>query len=475
MQLNENETTQLALTEAIEACWTAGDLAYLLHESQETVHDQLRKLDPKIRQRVVFISRRWGKSWLGVIMALEDCLRNQNAQVFICGPTLKHVNSIVVPLVKEITGEASDGLIKRTKTDLRWDFANGSALILGAFDTAIENFRGQRATSIYLEESGLSNPNEYIYILNSVLLPTLLHSKGPITHLTTPSVILDHPLHTLTIPRARLQGAFFEKTVYDNPLITRETIQELMAEVGGEDTIAWQREFLVKLVRDINTVVVPEFNQDIHVRSDIEIPSHVKWTVAGDLGFSRDLSAVCVGFYDFERAMPVIWDAIVLPRGAKTDEIVGYIRELELRWNIKGNNRHIDAEARLLADIRDDHKLHIQLPAKDNAEAQLNRFRIAFGQNNIEIHSRCKHLITTLQSQRWNHNRTDYERTDALGHADSLVAALYWYRMLDKSNPFPIVQRKHDQWQRPEARPEYAIKQVQKALVRHDFLNRRKH
>ena len=36
----------------------------------------------------------------------------------------------------------------------------------------------------------------------------------------------------------------------------------------------------------------------------------------------------------------------------------------------------------------------------------------------------------------FNKTRTDFERTDALGHMDALAAAMYGIRMNDKTNPY---------------------------------------
>jgi len=62
---------------------------------------------------------------------------------------------------------------------------------------------------------------------------------------------------------------------------------------------------------------------------------------------------------------------------------------------------------------------------------------VAFAKGEVIIDPGCKHLIETLRNQQWNNKRTDWLRTQILGHGDSLAALIYWYRMLNKQNPYP--------------------------------------
>jgi hypothetical protein len=50
-----------------EASWRDGDLRYKLHDDQLTVYEQIT---PRRRSRFLLeIARRWGKTWLFVVMA----------------------------------------------------------------------------------------------------------------------------------------------------------------------------------------------------------------------------------------------------------------------------------------------------------------------------------------------------------------------------------------------------------------------
>jgi hypothetical protein len=62
--------------------------------------------------------------------------------------------------------------------------------------------------------------------------------------------------------------------------------------------------------------------------------------------------------------------------------------------------------------------------------------RTAFTHGKIEIAPHLTLLIATLRSGTFNRNRTDYQRSVALGHCDAIAALVYGYRMRIKTNPY---------------------------------------
>lgn len=444
-------TPQMRLARA--KLWAKGILSpWMLHSGQLEVYAKFLRLPKHVRQAVFLISRRWGKSFLGIVIALEFCLRHPGSQVFIAGPSFKHVSQIVLPLFKIVTADAPEGLLKHNKSDYRWHFHNGSTLILGSFDTAIERFRGSFANLIILEESGFAPQDEYDYTIKSVLMPTLLHSQGKILHLTTPSPILDHPLHIETMPEADLADALFIYDIYTNPLLTIEQIEAEAKTVGGKESIHWQREYLCKLVRDGSLVICPEFDSDIFVKP-ITLPRWMNTWVAGDFGGVRDKTANYRMGYDFERNKVLVLGERAHPAHTTTAEIVKGLRELEAmtpNFEIKG--RWIDAPGQVLTDLRVDHQYLCSLPMKDDFDAGINQMRAAFTRNQVEIDPECRLLITTLRSGTFNKQRTDYSRTEALGHCDAAAALIYGLRHKYTENPIPrhLGLHRETHYMRPE-------------------------
>ena len=102
------------------------------------------------------------------------------------------------------------------------------------------------------------------------------------------------------------------------------------------------------------------------------------------------------------------------------------------------HQRFADAPGQLLIDWATKHNYQTTLPHKDDWEAGLNAIRLLFRQNKIVISKACPFLATTLHSATFNKNKTDFERTEVLGHMDALAALVYANRMMDRTtNPVP--------------------------------------
>lgn len=421
--------------------WRRGKLHWKLHKVQKIVYESIKSLPKDVREAVVLISRRWGKSYLGVVMALEDCLKNTGKQVFIVGPSLKQTRRIITPLVREISLDAPPGLIKQTKSELTWRVGE-STLIIGAFDTALESFRGLDAISIYLEESGLANPEEYEYTLRSVLKPTLMHSQGRLVHLTTPPAEEDHPFIFSTMPEADLNNSLFTYTIEDNPLLTSEQIESEIQSAGGRGSEHCERELFCKIVKDNKRLIVPEFEEEDHVKT-LKVPDYTYYLTSIDFGGVKDNHAILLHYFDFERNKTCILDEAWLGINTGTQEIIKAGEKMELdnsvKW-LKGIPKRItDAPGQTMVDIK---RLGFVCSApekgKDSVEDGIQALRVAFRKNQIEIDPRCKILIKTLKFGRWDKARKDFQRTDILGHCDMIASLSYGFRHLDRfNNPIP--------------------------------------
>lgn len=424
-------------TQMIHERWHSGRLYWKLHRGQRPIYKILRNMDT--RKRVVLCSRRFGKSFLGVVMALEDCLSPPyDEPVRIIGPEVKQTVDIIEPILNKISIDAPEGLIKRIKSEYRWQVGK-SLLILGGFDSKnIERHRGQPSKSIYVEEAGSSNPVDYEYGMKEVLLPQLLHSEGPMTFLTTPPDDTLHPFVTDTITEAKINKAYFKQTIYDNPLLTEEQIDRAISDSGGIDSAAFRREYLCEIFRDESLVIIPQFDKHYHV-CPLKAPEHATWILGGDFGGVRDKTAFVLAYWDFERAKMCVVGERVYDPGTPTSKIIDGVRELEKLHELKSEPlRYIDMPGQVQVDINEAHQFYAAMPIKDDFDAAINQLALAFGQNKILVDPSCDFLIASLESGRFNKNRTDFMRSDALGHCDGIAALMYTWRMIDKStNPFP--------------------------------------
>ena len=121
-----------------------------------------------------------------------------------------------------------------------------------------------------------------------------------------------------------------------------------------------------------------------------------------------------------------------------TDKIVALAKNLESLMPDPVLSRWVDCPGQLQVDLRQSHGFDVRLPIKDDWQAGINNMQIRFARGEIEVHPDCKFLIQSLESGQYNKNRTDFSRSDVLGHCDALAACGYGLRMIDMSMPYDL-------------------------------------
>lgn len=421
--------------------WKKGILSWKLWPQQHVIYQTFRKLPRNVQTVVILCARQFGKSVLIVSLAVEDCLRNPNIIVMIIGPTLKQTKEIVQPRAQLLFGDAPDGLIKHVKSENTWYFANGSELKLGGFETRSAAQRGKTLFKIYIEEICDSEPDDYDDFIRSDLAPALTHSKhAQIIYATTLPKYPDHPFTLDTMPEAVMNGAFFQYTIDDNKKLSKDKYDQCVRLCGGKQSIAFRREYLCEQVRDPSVILAPEYDEDIHIKPVVE-PEHAFYWISGDTGIIRDLNVFYLWCYDFRRAKKlVLKEFYCKPYNENEEDYAGIGKMVEAVTKMEGNrtvSRHVDADARLRLDLMKQYKFAISIPEKETLEATVNLVRMELQTCAVEIHPDCKLLRTTLRSGTFNKNKTDLNRTSALGHMDAFMAFAYGLRHANMANPYP--------------------------------------
>lgn len=420
-----------------EHLWNKGHLGWKLWDQQIPIYNTIRALGNDVTTIVILCARQFGKSYLGALMAVEDCLRNPDVTVLIVGPTIKQTTDIVHQGMRKIQFDAPKGLIKRTKSESRWKIGS-SELILGGFD--IQNAtrqRGKTLYKIYMEELVDSSPDDYDDTLKSDLGPALTHSKcGQIVYLTTPPKIPDHPFLTDTVPEAKQSDSFFCYTIDDNKMLSQAQYDACVKRSGGKDSVEFQREYMCRVVRDKSILVVPNFNKDNHV-GEFTYPQHGYFQITTDWGGVRDKTCSILHVYDYILDKDLIFDERKHDANTDTATILRGIREMIDFHNKPIYADYADVSGQLQVDLKELHNYEIIVPPKDDWKAACNNLDVGFAEDRIWIHPRCTFLIENCNSGTFNKKRTDFERTRALGHCDGLAALMYGYRVQNRENPWP--------------------------------------
>lgn len=429
----------MSATAAQHALWKLGRLRFLTWEQQKPIYDEVKQLPTTVDTAVILCARQFGKSVLGVLLAVEDCLQNPDVLVMIIGPEVAQTGDIVRPRMRMLMKSAPPGLIRYVKSERCWYFANGSELRYSGFDLdGSVNTRGKTVYKIYLEEVGFSHPDKYHDFIRSDLSPALLHSpNAKIFYLTTLPKIADHPFVTETIPYSQISGYFKSYTLDDNIALSPEQKAKAIRMAGGIDSPECQREYYNRIIRDATILLVPEFEEERHVK-EFSIPQHANFWVSGDYGGSRDKTVFHLNAWDFDRGRHLIVDERAFDNNTPTRTIMEAVKEMEAPWLSRISHRWVDAPGQVQVDMANEFKYPTAIPKKnEDMEAGVRVLRTAFSQDSIEIHPRCVFTITSLRSGTWNKTRTDFERTAALGHCDGIASLVYGRRHRNEDNPYP--------------------------------------
>ena len=438
----------LSRKQAIATLWNKGILTWKLDPVQKELYDLVQ--NSRYDTLVWNCSRRLGKSYCLLVLAIETCLKKPNAVVKFIAPTQKHIKMILRPLVREIIKDCPPEIAPKFRTgDNVYRFPNGSEIQLAGTDSGhAETLRGGSSDLCCVDEAGFCS--DLRYIVRSILFPTTTTTGGKIILSSTPPLKDDHEF-AVYMKEAEAQGNYVKKTIYDglrNGRITKEIIQRIIDELGGVDSEDFRREYLGELIKSENNSVVPEATESLlkEIQKEWRRPPYFDVYVAADIGF-RDLTFIIWGYYDFKAAKIIIEDEFVM-NGPKmtTDFLAKAIKQKETElYTFPGTievkkpyMRVSDNSPQLINDLYQLHGITFSVVPKDDSEAALNEMRIALKERRIFIHPRCTNLIRHLKNASWNKTRKTYERSEVDGHYDGVDALKYFVRTVqDAKNPYP--------------------------------------
>lgn len=457
--------------------WRLGDLRWTLDALQLRIRQTI--LEANAKKICILSSRQIGKSYGMCTFTLEQLVKTPKKIARIIAPTKLQCADIVNDNLSPILSTAPDGFIKKRNSDNRWTLDNGSSLRLGALERAhVDGNRGGNASLLVYEECGFVGSDDFSYGVNSVLGPQLLRSNGVEIFVSSPSEDPDHPLHTVILPECEELGTAFRFTVFDSPSISPDKILQAMlrskSKIGGEfdhwvregrvnsDNVhelaarsntklsdAFRREYLAEIIRPSTLMLVPDYDETVHVHP-FQVPLHAYFHTTIDWGGVRDKTVALLHTYDYLANKDLILDERVYPANTATRDIIAGIKEMEGERFIA--SRWADVPGQLVVDLRMQYDYDVQVPQKSDWLASVQAMAAKFRMDQVLIHPRCADLRKACRAGMFNKNRTDFARTDELGHCDALAALMYAIRMQNRENPYPPNAGEHDFFMVP--RPE---------------------
>jgi len=445
---------------ATEEIWRRGEFVDLLLKGPQK--DMYEFFKNNGQTMTFFLcSRRLGKSFTLLSIAVAECLKKAGTRVLYLSTTTDQV--------REICDQTADVVLETCPAELRpivkqkenkYVFKNGSEIRVKGLDKTGGNaIRGVKAHLAIFDEACFMVDLENT--VRSVVLPQVIASGGRILFGSTPP---DTPGHESIqfIANCEENNSLIKKTIYDmqGVLYTDRQIAEFEKQAGGEESTVFRREYLAEIVTEETLAIVPSFDDDKreelvqildfpNERENVDYPKFWPDCYVGmDLGF-RDLTVALFGYWDYPHARLVIQDELIWDdKRATTDVIAKDIKaKEEALWGQKPYGRFCDNDPRFIEDIKKLHDLHFKRTDKDKKEAHVNQLNILVNDSKLIIDPRCKTLIKHLRYGLWKDNRREFQRTKELSHCDAIDALIYLMRNINKvKNPLPHVIKASSQY-----------------------------
>lgn len=427
----------------VRSLWRKHHLEYKLEPQQVTAYNLMHEAAKIPNNRFVLnASRRWGKTFLLAVLAVEFAIAHPGSLILYAASTQKAVKDMILPAFHAIFEDAPDDLRGLFKTQVtQYLFSNGSRIKLTGLDGGrLQKLRGITAHMIIIDEAGFIDQLDMA--VNSVLFPMTSTTRGQMILASNAPLTPGHDFVKIFTRQAQKSGHYLQQTIYDIPKFTPQDIERFADACGGFDSSTFKREYLCLFSVNEKEAVVPEWgaNKQFLVHDDFPKPDFYYPLVSIDLGLV-DFTAALFGYWHFQRGCTVIEDEILL-KGQNSEKLVEEARKKELElWGeepLKKVVRVADGQLYTLNDITTVHKYPVGMVSKDNVEAQANRIRLDVQHKKLIIHPRCVNLIGQLEDATWNTARTSFSRDSENGHYDLVAALQYFVRHVNRhSNPFP--------------------------------------
>lgn len=414
---------------ALYAKWYYGRLDYKLRPEQRKLKKLLEAASNDLN--VFNISRRFGKTTTCVTFADEQARRKKQIIKYATA-FLTDLEGFVLPIFEWLLMDCPQALKPRYKPSKKeWHYHNGSVIKLIGVDKNPNALRGTAVDLLVVDEASFVKNLGYIY--KSVIVPATMKRKFKLIFPSTPPESPEHFWASELIPKAKERKSYVELTIDQISDLDPKERKRLLDEVGGEFSPTAQREFFCKIIADAERAISPVFNRAIHVQE--YSPDLTYWQAFGDAGGVRDKTVVLKVTWCHRYQKIIVRDEIVFDNKTPSQLIVDGIKA-----KFPGLPLAMDASGQTLVDYAS-LGLPAMLPKKEVFEAGIQMLNTCFHNNEIIIHPACEFLIRSLEGALLNRQRTDFERSDALGHADAIAALIYAIRMVDRRDYFPEIDR----------------------------------
>ena len=100
VKAKESKIVKISRKQARDMLWERGVLNWQLRPEQQEIYNLLR--EAKGGKFTLYAARRFGKSHICMLMAIEDCLRSKNWEIGFVAPTKVQIKRVYGPIMNTI-------------------------------------------------------------------------------------------------------------------------------------------------------------------------------------------------------------------------------------------------------------------------------------------------------------------------------------------------------------------------------------
>lgn len=452
--------------------WLEGSLRHLTRpHGQRRLYDGMRahmmRYPKKLIPLVWLCHRRMGKSFLLLLLCFERAISQPGADIKYACATRSQVRDIAEPMIGLILSQApSRVLIRRDQYNFyvrlpHWpQYLESRIKFVGLDYKQGDLLRGQACDLCCLDETRDIGVLEYV--VKQVLIPQYRGRPHPLLIMaSTPPESMEHPFVSIYYEQAESRGTAFVIPASENEDWTAEDEEMVVEELGGKESLAYQREIECKLISDTSRTVIPEWHQvakhTVHTAS-IERPEWYIPYISLDCGW-KDHAGCIFSYFDFER-QKLVYVGEIFENYVTLGQLAGMVHEkveeLFTAQNIRKSHWIADGNLLEINSLRRDHNLPFS-PAekwKKKKDQALAAYRTALVDGKIEIEGfACPQTIRQHAYGIWNKQKTSFERTETMGHLDLLAACVYMHNKVSwRQMARPVKNLRDGEWAGPGAR-----------------------
>jgi hypothetical protein len=410
--------------------WILEDLRPLFRPWQLKAYnawnDSIKKGNKKF---VIVASAGNGKSVMLFTLCCQFAMTHPKAEILYCAPAERSLSEFIRAVADVVLEHCPpDKLPHYISSDTTYRFPNGAHLTLRGLNMkSFQRRRGGKFTLAVIDEA--STTDDLKEAVEHAIMPRVHKTGGHLLMSSTPS---RNPMHDFEsyCQEAEKGGYYFHADIYQSGK-SPEEIEAIKKDVG-EDTIAWQVEYLAKRgLVESNRVIIPEFNPTIHIgkvqRSKVH--KYLNYMAVMDQAAGDDC-AIVYGYWNPVIKKIVIEKELVVP-GAEVlpASFAKAIKKDLIDLDMKGTEMTFLCdinEGIFIRELAANYDISFAKTSKTGGlDGMVKKTRQYFKDGKIIIDPSCEKLINSCQSGEWDKNRKQFARTKKLAHLDVLAALIY--------------------------------------------------